>query len=311
MANELLNNLRIAAPLVSIAFFSSCSKDQQNGLPASASAIVDSQPIQTKQDEQQSLENEINKLTQQIENNTRSIETKVIAHGKYKIMTFYFDRYQPANASVSTDSYSGTCVPYTGNPSADNNKIVENIATGKAQRCYLYVTNPELQATLKSRYNSELKWVFLPVLDAGGNTWICNTHMDSYRQEETEIQNLKIYTQELMNRLDELRPQTSQPKSTQYTNNYTGTIGNSTIHLNINIENNSISGHYYYDRFKKKIPISGKKSGVNDFRFSEYVNDLCTGNFQLEMGTHGNLVGTWTDPNSNKVYDVDLVPDSM
>lgn len=95
--------------------------------------------------------------------------------------------------------------------------------------------------------------------------------------------------------------------------NYEGAIGNSPIHLSIQIENAwskpkkvlGVDGVYYYDKHREPITIVGTLTDGKKLRLDEKVKGSVTGSFEFDL-SETEVTGIWTNPKSGKALPLKL-----
>ena len=89
-------------------------------------------------------------------------------------------------------------------------------------------------------------------------------------------------------------------KVIQNSASYIGKINNRLrITLQINLEKDRVYGYYYYDKFKKKIPITGVRDNDNFTFFAKVPNGEEVFEGRL---VDGKFKGVWTNNDGNKKY---------
>ncbi|WP_157151534.1 PdaC/SigV domain-containing protein [Brachyspira sp. SAP_772] len=81
-----------------------------------------------------------------------------------------------------------------------------------------------------------------------------------------------------------------------------GNIGSTPISMYLYIDNNNLSGKYYYDTIKQIIDIKGSING-NTFRLNESINDRVIGSLEGEISDDMIFTGNWISADKNNTFN--------
>lgn len=99
----------------------------------------------------------------------------------------------------------------------------------------------------------------------------------------------------------------SYANETPYLLKYDGKINNMKIHMEINVEENSLNGFYYYKKYKKNIELKGSIEQYEKVILKEYYNYSLTGIFKGKIKSDNIIEGVWTSPDGDREYPFEII----